>query len=242
MVEVLEKEFSLDERAVLAKESSQVMEQLISEFRPFLRSRANKFSSKHAELQDDDLFSVAMMAFYEAIKSYDIIKGHFFPFANRVVYNRIVDSIRKVYRSDTTTISLDIDDDDEMGNNRSTLIEKTSINSYQINVARQQLVEEIEQFQEEIADWGITMAILVEQSPKHLELQKTYKRIVSMILESPEILQTIHIKRYFPVKAVVELTGLPQKKIERARRYIIASIIIKSGDYTLLAEYVDGGR
>jgi len=242
MSEVVEKEINLDERAMIAKESSLEMEKLISEFRPFLRSRANRFSSKHSDLQDDDLYSVAMMAFYEAIQSYDINKGHFYSFANRVIYNRIVDSVRKVYRSDTTSISLDDDEDDESGNSRTMLIDKQSITAYRQNVAQAQLVEEIEQFQMELAEWGITMAVLVEQSPKHLELQRTYKRVVSQVLEDDDILQTIHVKHYFPVKAVAELSGLPQKKVERARRFILASIIIKSGDYNLLSEYVDSGR
>jgi len=242
MVEVLDKEVNLDERAMFAKESPSEMEQLISDFRPFLRSRANRFSSRHSELQDDDLYSVAMLAFYEAINSYDDAKGHFFPFANRVVYNRIVDSIRKVYRGDGTSISLDDDEEDDITNSHSMIIEKTSIDAYNASIAQARLVEEIEQFQAELAEWGITMAVLVEQSPKHSELQKAYKRAVSEVLQDSDILQTIHIKRYFPVKAVAELTGFPQKKIERARRFILASIIIKSGDYDLLSEYVDGGR
>ena len=65
--------------------------------------------------------------------------------------------------------------------------------------------------------------------------------VVSKICQAPEIIQMIQLKRYFPVKVVAELTGVPQKTLDRARIFILASVIIKLGDYNYLSEYVSNG-
>jgi len=234
--EIIEKPNNLNHRAISAKSSETEAKNLIEDFMPFLRGRVAKYSVRFDEHLRDDLLSTAMMAFYEAVHSYDAEKGHFFPFANRVVCARIIDNIRKISRHEGRTISLSEDDEQQL--TESAAINVISMRKYEAERRREQLTEEIEQFMSEAASWGITMDALVKGSPKHRELRLTYRDILSTVTESPEIMQTIHIKRYFPIKAISKITGLPQKKLERARIYILASLIIKTGDYELLSEYV----
>jgi hypothetical protein len=82
------------------------------------------------------------------------------------------------------------------------------------------------------------MEVLSKQSPKHKSLLQSYREAVAKIAEIPDILQTIHFKRYFPVKAISKITGLPLKNVERARTFILASLIIKIGDFDYLSGYV----
>ena len=206
-----------------------------------MHSRVAKYSMRSDVDRREELFSVAMMAFYEAIQKYDVEKGHFFPFANRVVCTRIIDHIRKIYRSEGQTVSLD-DDTDEQATAQSAAVEEISIRAYDAQRRQEALVEEIEQFKSEIATWGITMDSLAKSSPKHQQLRDECRAAVAKIHQSPDIVQTIQLKRYFPIKAVAEITGLPQKKLERARTFIIASLIIKMGDYVLLSDYVHDRR
>ncbi|MCL2337154.1 MAG: sigma-70 family RNA polymerase sigma factor [Firmicutes bacterium] len=237
MAETIEKAASLDERVVLAKQSKDESEQLIKEFEPFLRSRAARYAAQHGDLRREELFSTAMLAFYEAIQDYNVDKGHFFTFVNQVVSKRLIDHLRKLYRHDDKTISLE-GDDDEQPSVQSAAIEDISARLYETENRQTQLVEEIEQFKSELSAWGITMEALSNQSPKHKALRDTYKMVVSKIINSPDIMQTIQLKRYFPVKAIANITGLPPKKLERARTFIIAALIIKMGDYDLLSDYV----
>jgi len=234
--ENIEKPSNLNERAIAAKTLESEAKELIEEFMPFLHGRVAKYSARFDEHVREDLLSTAMMAFYEAVHSYDAEKGHFFPFANRVVCARIIDSIRKLNRHEGRTIS--INEDEEQPLTESNVINMVSMRRYEADRRRLLLAEEIEQFMSEAASWGITMDALVKGSPKHRELRHTYKDILSTVSESPEIMQTIHVKRYFPIKAISKITGLPQKKLERARIYILASLIIKTGDYELLSEYI----
>jgi RNA polymerase sigma factor len=181
-----------------------------------------------------------MMAFYEAIKAYDSDKGHFFPFASNVVRNNLIDHIRKIYRQEGKTVSLEVQDSD-ISPDRSAAVEEVSIRQFEDNRRRDYIVDEIEQFKAELSEWGITMESLAQQSPKHKKVAQAYKQVIAQVLESPDILQTIQLKRYFPIKAISNITGLPQKKLERARTFILASLIIKMGDYDYLSDYVSGG-
>ena len=233
----LEKAADLDSRAKKAKESEIEAEKLIIEFTPFLKSQVAKYSTRYDEHQREALFSVAMSAFYEAISSYDAQKGRFFPFADRVVRLRIIDHIRRISRHIGKTVSLDEDDEERQGA-QSAIISELSVRSYNEQQRREMLAQEIEQFKIEIASWGITMDALVLASPKHKELRNTYYEVIASISLNPDIMQTIKLKRYFPIKAISEITGIPSKKLERARTFILASLIIKTGDYDLLPEFI----
>ena len=241
MDEIIERAASLDERSVAAKQSKDEMERLIEDFEPFLRSRVARYSLQWDEYRREELLGIAMLAFYESVQSYDMDKGHFFPFANRVVCGRIIDHIRKIYRQEGRTVPLD-EDDGEHESAQSDAVEKISVHFYENERRRELLAHEIEQFKSELGAWGITMEALGRQSPKHKALRDTYKMAVSKIARTPDAVQTIQLKRYFPVKMISEITGLPQKKLERARTFILASLIIKIGDYDLLSDYVDDRR
>jgi len=230
----------LNERAKRAKTDPTEMDSLIHDFAPFLMSRAAKYTIKFDNYQKEELFSTAQVAFYEAIKIYDENKGHFFPFAGNVVRNKLIDHIRRLYRPEVKTVTLDADDNDDKTTVKA--VDSVSFDKFVINTQNEAVVEELNRFVEELANWKISLDSLVKNSPKHSKVKILYKDLVRRVLREPEIMQVIKVKRYFPVKSVAMLTGLPQKKLERARTYILASLIIKMGDYDYLSEYVDGGE
>ena len=235
--EKLERASNLDDRAVEAKNSEAETEKLIIEFTPFLRNQVARHSSRYDEYQCESLFSAAMMGFYEAIKNYDSAKGHFFPFADRVVRSRIIDHIRTSSKNEGMTVSLD-EEDEEQKMAQSAVIAEISMRNYDAQRRQEMLLEEIEQFKAEIKTWGFTMEILAKSSPKHKQLRNSYYEVLSAVYNDHDIMQTIRLKRYFPTKAISKITGLPQNKLERARIFIIASLIIKMGDYDLLNDFL----
>ena len=235
--EKIVKAADLDDRVTEAKKSEVEAEKLIIEFTPFLHRQVARYSSRNDEHKSEAIFSVAMSAFYEAIMSFDAERGRFFPFADRVIRLRIIDCIRDMSRHEGKTVSLS-DDDEEQQAAQSAAISEISIRNFKEERRREMLAEEIEQFQQEISTWGITMDNLVAASPKHKELRALYYRIVAVVSNDPDIMQTIMIKRYFPIKAIANITGLPPKKLERARIFVIASLTIKTGDYNLLSDFL----
>ena len=235
---VILKPNDLDTRVLAAKESETEMEILLSDFRPFFAHTAIKYAIRASHEHKDELFNVAQLGFYEAVKRFDSTRGHFFPFAKLLVRNSIIDHVRKAYRK-RDTVSLDEECQDE-GREMSSLLGKVSIERYDSDMRQKKIAEELSQFRRDLASWKISMESLVKESPKHLAQKTSYKGIVQIIMNTPGILDTIIKKHYLPVKEISKLSGLPQKKIERARTFILAAILIKIGDYDFLSDYVEG--
>ena len=229
----------LDLRALTAKESEIEMESLLSDFKPYFAHTAIKYAIRASHEHKDELFNIAQLGFYQAVKGFDRAKGHFFPFAKLVVRNSIIDHIRKKYKKTESTVSLD-DDCETEGKPLSKLLGKVSLERYDSDMRQKKIVEELNQFRKELASWKISMESLVKESPKHDALKNSYKEIVQIIMNTPDILDTITKKHYLPIKEISKLSGLPQKKIERARTFILAAILIKIGDYDFLSDYVEG--
>jgi len=242
MNEVIEKATSLDDRVTAARQSADELERLIVEFQPFLRARVAKYSQHQDMSRREELFSTAVLAFYESIQSYAREKGHFFPFANRVISKRIIDHLRKIYKHEGKTTPLEGNEDVQGTSAQSVAIENISWKLYEKQRRQELLAEEIEQFKSELSTWGITMDALSRHSPKHKALRDTYRKVVYIISHSPDIIQTIQLKHYFPVQAISKITELTPKKLERARTYLLASLILKIGDYDLLSDYVQDRR
>jgi len=233
----IENSGDLNKRAAEAKASEAAMERLIQDFQVFLRSRVSRYATGRDAAQRDEMLGTAMLAFYESVQKYDASKGHFFSFANQVVCERLIDYNRREKRHDGVLTPLE-GDDEQQQTAQSAAINEVSIRAYKEDQNREYLAYEIAQFKDELSAWGITLDSLVLQSPKHSRLREEYKKIVAIIAHSPDIVQTIQLKRYFPIKAIANITGLPPKKLERARNFILASLIIKMGDYSYLSEYI----
>jgi len=238
VAKTIDREVNINDRAVAAKLSQDEADRLISDFHPFIKGLASQYSRQFDGINTDDLISICMLAFYESIQSYDSEKGHFLPFARRVVRARAIDYARAQGRHRGKTVSLD-SSDPEQQSTQSALIAEASEQIHDNERRLSALQEEIEQFSDELASWGITMESLTRHSPKHKKLRDSYKDVVAKVSINADIITTIVTKRYFPVSAIAKLTGLPTKKLERARIYVIASLIIKLGDYEMLSEYVD---
>ena len=226
---------AIDNRAVIALNNEIEFEKLLEEFKPFLGSQSARLAGRSYEMREE-MMDVAIFAFLESIKKYDSEKGHFFPFMRTVVKMRLNDALRKQYAMHVETVPLEIEDED--GASMSPHIERASVDAYNESTRQNNFAVEIEYFKEELAEWGITMETLVEHSPKHSRVRDVYRAIIAAVAEDDEIMQTILVKRYFPIKKISILTKVPQKNIERGRTFIIASLIIRVGDYEHLRGYI----
>ena len=104
------------------------------------------------------------------------------------------------------------------------------------------LAEEITRFKQDLTAWDITLAALTQQSPKQPQLLETYRMIVAKATENQEVIEAIQQKHTFPVEIVAEITGIPQKNVELARTFILATLIIRLGAYRHLSEYLNYGK
>ena len=184
---------------------------------------------------EDDELSIALLAFVEAIRSYNSEKGNFLPFAQNVIKRRLIDYFRKENRQGTV-ISLNEyynEDDDEKD-----LSIEASVNKHLDTELGEYRRLELEQLKTELAQWGISFFDLVQISPKHDKNRKMCRQIIEFIISEPGLVKFIKEKRYLPIADIDKPLKIPRKKIERLRKYIIAVVIIKSGDYQYINDYV----
>ena len=230
--------WSNNELDILAKKASKNnadFEQLLRRFRPFLWGQVSKMAGNSYDTRDE-MMGAAIRAFHEAVRSYDPEKGHFYSYMSKGIYMRLIDCLRDMNSDKIETVSLDEQFDYEGGH--SLQLEKASLRAHEEDENRRNLVLEITEFTEEIGKWNLTIDMLVQHSPKQDRTRRVYDEIVRQACADDIIMKTIINKHYYPVKRISKITKLPRKTVERARIYIIASIIIRYGDYNYLKSYI----
>ena len=228
---------TLEQRVTVAKKNPYEMNNLISEYKPFIASVVQKQVKRFVQYGRDDELSIGLIAFEESVKSYNNDKGFFLSFAENVIKRRLIDYYRKEVRnSNIIPLSTFYDENEEKN------IDITSSQSIEV-FSQQQESEyrkyEILEIQEELKEFGISFFDLPKDTPKHEETKKIYKIIVNTVLYNKELLDRLKLKKYFPIAEIADITGIHRKKIERARRYVIVLIIILTGDYKYVQSFID---
>jgi len=226
---------NLDQLAQEARFNSDVKENLICAYMPFVLSCAQKVTGRYIDQNNDDEYSIAMEAFSEAIDKYDESKGSFLPFANSVIKHRIIDYYRRIKKYKDQEVSDDITDDT---GHIILLDQKISSEHYFENKKNNDLVDEINTLRDELKSFSITFDDLAEISPKHKKTRLLCIRIATYIIEDKHLFITFKNSKQLPAKYIEKNLKIPQKKYDRFRKYIIAVLIIKSGDYDLISAYI----
>jgi len=231
---------SLEDRVEKAKKDSKELNNIIDEYKPFIASTVNDKLGKYVEYGRDDELSIGMLAFKEAIESYDRNKGKFLNFAKHVINLRLIDYYRK--NSKYKKIIL-LNSNDETENESIRNSEKNEAITKYINDEINEIRKyEIIDFKNELLKWNIEFSDLVKVSPKHKSLRNTYKEIARVVAENKEILESLLATKRLPINKLTEIYGVHRKKIERGRIYIIALVIAQIGDYGYIKEYIYGGE
>jgi len=207
----------------------------VEEYKPFIASCAEKMTGRHMDYGTDDELSIAMMAFVEAVRSFDGSKGNFFSFSRSVIKRRLIDHYRSEKRH-SNVVSLNVrmqDCEEEYDLSSSEAIRAFS----DMNTAELRRIE-LKELGEELSRWGITYQDLARASPKHRKTRQQCAELAGMILSRPDMLQSVMTKRYLPVAALESASKIPRKLIERFRKYIIAVVIIAIGDYQYIRDYI----
>ncbi len=220
-----------------AKNSDDDMHILIEEYMPFIKSEVHK-SKSFEKFEQDDLLSIAMLAFSESVKKYDEEKGNFISFSSRLIKLRLIDYYRSQAKFESEV--LDKKTIDDMDNSGVQLgLNKKSIEEYsisQVNILRR---EEILDFKEELAHFDIDFSKIQKSSPKKKELRRICFDIANYILDDSELYNRLLTKKTLDLERLCEVFKVHRKKIERARVYIIAIIIVLRSDYIFIKDYVN---
>lgn len=227
---------NINKQALAAASDEAKLNEFINSQYSFILSCAGKHSGRFISKEDDE-FSVALYAFYEATCKYNESVGDFLPFAAMVIKRRLTDHYRTQKRfSEEHATSPDVFSgnlDEDSSDTIQYEVQEKLVSNTELSAAY-----EIEAVTTEFAEFGFTFMDLADVSPRAAKTKNQCKDAVSCILSSPVLLDSIKNLHTFPVKALSEQSGVNKKTIERHRKYIIAGVIILTGDYPILAEYM----
>lgn len=226
---------NIDENVLQAQQDKQYLEEFIKEYEVFILHTAHKGAGQYITKRDDQ-WSVALLAFHEAVKSYDFDKGAFLSFAETVIKRRLYDYSRKESRHDCEVLidsyTLENDQDVEDASIKFEVMKKTA------DSQESDAKLEIQMISETLKEYGITFLELSDTSPKASKTKLVCGSAVRFLVQNPLLLNEMRRTKTLPLKIIEKNKNLPRKVLERHRKYIIAGAEIISGDYPILSEYL----
>lgn len=234
---------SVNDKVIGIRRTRDEKNAFIEEYKPFIAASVEKATGKYVSYGHDEELSIGLMAFDEAITSYDREKGSFLSFARNVIRRRLIDYYRKEKKHNAVTyISEYLNEKDDEDEASEYVIEaeesKEKYYREEVNLLRKQ---ELEELKGELSQWGLGLSDIARSSPKHKRTKGLCLDIVKYIIDRPELIRRMKTKKYLPIAEIEYGTKLPRKTIEHSRNYIIAAITVLTGDYCCIREFIDWG-
>jgi RNA polymerase sigma factor len=232
---------TLEEKVLLIQQGDvKLRDDLIHAYKPFIAKTVSSICKRYIN-ENDDEFSIGLIAFNEAIEKYSTDKGNsLLSFADILIKRKVIDYIRQQARTpQTVSVNFESEFLEEEGA-RTTIEDEISIDDYRKRMEDQQRRDEIVQFQQVLLEFGLSFDDIVQQSPKHADARKNAIEVAKIIIDNEDLKQYLLDKKRLPIKQLEELVSLSRKTIERNRKYIIAISLVFLGDYMYLREYLKG--
>ncbi|ERK28493.1 RNA polymerase sigma-I factor [Clostridium intestinale] len=226
---------SINNKIIDIKNNNEDINIFIEQYRPFIISATSKILKRYIDYYNDEEYSIALMAFSEAIQSYKVDRGDFLSFAQRLIKLRLIDNYRKHNRQKEAKLSGLEELEDEI---KAQYIDKASLENYKQEGIDYLRKLEIEQFSKELVEYDISFDDLIKVSPKWKSTKVVYNALIKEAIKNPLVMKSFTKNKILNIKELEKVTNIPRKKIERARRYIVAVLIILIGDYEYLRDYI----
>lgn len=213
-------------------------ERLIAAHRDFILWAASTTCRRSVDPDRDDEWSISLIAFNEAIDSFKPELGtNFLSHARLVIRRRLVDFFRQNSRGEAVPLD-DGREDDEGQPQPSWAEEHAAWQQYRRDQEIAERAEEIERFQAQLADFGLSLDDLEEASPSHRDTRLECLRIAAALAGQPRLLEFVMTRHQLPIAELMLLTGTSRKILETWRRYLLAVTLILGGDYEHLRGFV----
>ena len=226
-----------------AKENNDKAEVLILQYIPFIRGEAARFMGRPCTQQDDE-FSIAMIAFHEAILSYSRDRGALLHYAAMLIRSRLIDEYRKEQRH-RGVVSLHTRNEEDGSELLETLADRRDY--YEESTALAATQQEIEELSCVMARFGVSFSDVADQSPRQERTMQACVAAIRYARETPELLDSLLRTGKLPLQQLVEGSGADRKTLERHRKYVLAMLLIQTNGYEIIRGHLHhvwkkGGR
>ena len=213
-----------------AKKDPRKADELIRSYIPFIRSEAAKCISRVCTEQDDE-YSIAMIAFHEAILGYEQVRGAFLGYASMLIKSRIIDYQRREARHQgQVSIYAESGEDDR------TILDKMADgrDRYEEAVNLEATKQEIAELSAVMARFGVSFSDVADHSPRQERTLEACTRAIRWAAGDELLLEELLRTGKLPMARLVQGSGAERKTLERHRKYILAMLLIQTNGYEII--------
>lgn len=226
----MEKDHEIVQAVYAAKEDNQAADDLIRRYIPFIRAESSKFMGRICT-ENDDEYSIAMIAFHEAILGYSRERGAFLKYAALLIRSRLTDEYRKEKRHQGV-LSLDESGEED----ERTLLDQVAdsrdpyAESHNLEATRQEIAELAGVLQQ----FGVSFADIADHSPRQDRTKEVCLSAIRFAMENRHLLDELLRTKKLPLAELVQGSGGDRKTLERHRKYLLAMLVIQTNGYEII--------
>ena len=164
---------------------------IIEKHMPLIIKSISGTTGRYVSIENDEEFSIGLLAFTEALERYNEDKGAFPSFAKLVISSRVKNHLMKEKKN---SYNISFEELAETGIE----IEEGKSEKEDLGI----LKEEIEKFKKELKEFNITLEELADKSPKHEDTRKNAIGISKKVSKDEPITDYIFTKKRLPIKQI----------------------------------------
>lgn len=212
-------------------------ETLINDYKPYIIKTVSKTTGMYIDIENSEEFSVGLMAFNEAIDSFDADKySGFINFAGIVIKRRVIDYIRKNEKN-SNSVPLSYfynNEENETGSfeNKYFVVDSSS------QFSNIETKEEIDIFIKRLNEFDIELSDLINNAPKHIDSKRLSIRIARVLAENNELSDKLERTKSMPVVGVMKLIKVSINTLMRNKKFIIAIYLILTSNLEVMQGYI----
>lgn len=218
----------------------QAREELISRHRAFIRQAASRVCRRPLDWHNDDELSVGLLAFNEAIDTFNPEAGRsFLGYASVVIHHRLVDWFRR--QPAQAPLSLDAAALDEEGDEGAAapLEAGPAMAAYQEQGDMADRADDLARYDLALRQYGTSLAELGVICPRHRDARRSLQRAAARLAADADLMRSLTRTGQLPIKQLQGVSGLSRKVLETGRKYVIAvALILGTDDYTHLKGFI----
>lgn len=196
-------------------------DEFISQHMPFIVKTVADYTKKYVEVENSEELSIAMEAFYYAMNKYEDNKGAFFPFAKKVIINKLIDESRKQ-------------------NNLITLgFEDRGFPSYEHFEEDTIIKSELENYEVLLKEYGFDLNELSKTAPKHLNTRTNLFQIAKLLLEHDDIIESLNKTKRIPITEISNRFSISKKVLKSHKNMIIAIMVAYTNNVSTIIQWID---
>lgn len=199
--------------------NAEIVSSFIDEYKPFILNVVSDTKKSYIDINNDDEFSIGLLAFDEAIKKYDINKGSFLSYARLVIQSRL----KNYWIKENKEKSVELDESIHYGK----YSEETS-----------KIKMEILLFEQSLEQFGLSMEDLVDTAPKHKQTLINLKEIGKKAAYNIIVVKYIYDKKKLPITMIAKNQGISKKIIRRSKNQILAIIVLINEEFDNILKFL----